>query len=67
MAQTIGAQSGGCGCGCGEMTTVTNAGEPCSCGCACCEEAQAKTPEQEVAELQALRASIDRRLSELAS
>ena len=57
----------GCGCGCGEMTTVTNASDPCGCGCACCADESPKTPEQEIAELRALRESVDRRLSELAS
>lgn len=49
------------------MTTVTNASDPCSCGCECCADDAPKTPEQEVAELRALRESIDRRLSELVS
>lgn len=53
-----------CGCGCSQMTDVTNAEEPCTCGCACCT-ATAKTSEQEVAELENLRDSIDRRLGEL--
>ena len=57
----------GCGCGCGEMRVVTDAGEACGCGCECCADDQPKTPEQEIAELTALRESIDRRLSELAS
>lgn len=62
-----GSSGNGCGCGCGEMTTVSNAGDPCACGCACCADDGPKTPEQEIAELEALRESIDRRLSELAS
>jgi hypothetical protein len=48
------------------MTSVTKAGEPCACGCACCA-AEAKAPEQEIAELRALKESIDRRLAQLVS
>ena len=55
----------GCGCGCGTMTAVTQAREGCGCGCECCGDAQPKTAEQEIAELMALRESIDRRLAEL--
>ncbi|MDP9453388.1 MAG: hypothetical protein M3P97_08400 [Actinomycetota bacterium] len=46
------------------MTEVTQAAEPCTCGCECCATT-AKTAEQEIAELQQLRQSVDRRLSEL--
>ncbi len=49
------------------MRVVTDAGEACGCGCECCADDQPKTPEQEIAELTALRESIDRRLQELAS
>ena len=54
----------GCGCGCSSMTVVTNAAEPCACGCECCDRAE-KTVQEEIADLRALRESIDRRLSEL--
>ena len=64
---SMGQSSNGCGCGCGEMKKVTEAGEGCSCGCECCADDQPKSREQEIAELNALRESIDRRLSELAS
>lgn len=47
------------------MTSLTEA-EACGCGCDCCAAAS-KTREEEIAELQTLRASIDNRLSELAS
>ena len=56
--------NGGCSCGCSEMTTVTAAQEPCGCGCECCGEAT-KSKDQEIAELNTLRASIDQRLREL--
>ncbi|HET9050875.1 MAG TPA: hypothetical protein VFO60_04180 [Candidatus Dormibacteraeota bacterium] len=56
---------GGCTCGCGEMTVVTKAIEPCGCGCECCSEKAPKPKEIEVAELVALRASIENRLAEL--
>ncbi|MDQ3978978.1 MAG: hypothetical protein M3314_05430 [Actinomycetota bacterium] len=62
-----GVSGNGCGCGCGEMKVVTHAGEACGCGCECCADDRPKTPEQEIAELTALRESIDRRLQELAS
>jgi hypothetical protein len=47
------------------MTVVTDAGEACGCGCGA--DDQPKTREQEVAELIALRESIERRLDQLAS
>lgn len=56
--------NGGCSCGCSEMTTLTAAQEPCGCGCECCGEAT-KSRDEEIAELNTLRASIDRRLAEL--
>jgi hypothetical protein len=58
------ASEGACQCGCSTMTEVTQAAEPCTCGCECCATT-AKTAEQEIAELQQLRQSVDRRLSEL--
>lgn len=69
MARSDGVGGGvpACGCGCGEMTTVTEASEPCACGCECCADDQPKTRDQEIAELTALRESIDRRLDQLAS
>lgn len=55
-----------CGCGCSQMTAVTEAQEPCGCGCQCCEDGeQPKPKEAEIAELLALRAKIEARLSEL--
>lgn len=56
--------NGGCSCGCSEMTTLTAAQEPCGCGCECCGQAT-KSRDEEIAELNTLRASIDRRLAEL--
>lgn len=53
-----------CGCGCATMTSVTKAEEPCGCGCECCET-DGYSKEQEIAELTALRESVDRRLAEL--
>jgi hypothetical protein len=53
-----------CGCGCSTMTVVTNASEACSCGCECCAET-AKSKDEEIAELQALRESVEKRLAEL--
>ncbi len=53
-----------CQCGCSTMTEVTQAAEPCTCGCECCATT-AKSTEQEIAELQQLRQSVERRLSEL--
>jgi hypothetical protein len=44
----------------------SHAHESCGCGCGSAS-AEPKTKEQEIAELNALRASIDRRLQELAS
>ncbi len=56
-----------CGCGCG-TTSVGESAALDSCGCGCgSASSEPKTREQEVAELEALRDSIDRRLSELAS
>jgi hypothetical protein len=54
----------GCQCGCSTMTEVTKAAEPCTCGCECCATT-AKSTEQEIAELQQLRESVERRLAEL--
>ncbi len=69
MQRPSGVEGGvtGCGCGCGTMTTVTEANEPCGCGCECCADDHGKSTEQQIAELTALRESIDRRLGELAS
>lgn len=53
-----------CQCGCSTMTEVTKAAKPCDCGCECCS-ATAKNADQEIAELQQLRQSVERRLSEL--
>ncbi len=56
-----------CSCGCGTMS-VGESQALDSCGCGCGSQAVApKTPEQEKAELEALRDSIDRRLAQLAS
>jgi hypothetical protein len=68
MAQPSGVaeEMTGCGCGCGAMTVVTHANEACGCGCECCADDQPKSSEREMAELYALRESIDRRLGELA-
>jgi hypothetical protein len=49
------------------MTSVTQAGEECGCGCECCGDGAPKTRDEQIAELTALRQSIDRRLGELAS
>jgi len=54
-----------CGCGCAAMSDITESKEPCGCGCECCGDAAPKTPEQEIAELQTLRQSVDKRLTEL--
>jgi len=56
----------GCSCGCSSMTSLTAATEACGCGCECCGEA-AKTRDEEIAELQNLRAAIETRLSELST
>jgi hypothetical protein len=57
-----------CGCGCGSMTVGdSQAHNTCGCGCGSAEAVAPKTREQEIAELEALRESIDRRLQELAS
>lgn len=53
-----------CTCGCATMPQVTNAEEACGCGCACCAQAPQST-DDEIRQLQELRQSIDRRLSEL--
>ncbi len=53
-----------CQCGCSTMTEVTRAAKPCDCGCECCS-ATGKSTDQEIAELEQLRQSVDRRLSEL--
>ncbi len=52
-----------CGCGCGDMRVV-HEGDACGCGCGGTEQL---SREQELAELTALKESIDRRLNELAS
>jgi len=57
-------EANSCSCGCSTMTAVTEAREPCGCGCECCGET-AKEPQVEIAELNRLRQSIDRRLAEL--
>lgn len=57
-------QDTACDCGCSTMTQVTKATEPCTCGCACCDSSHA-SHDQEVAELKALRESVERRLSDL--
>lgn len=54
----------GCQCGCSTMTQVTKAAEPCGCGCDCCATTATDTA-REIAELQQLRQSVERRLSEL--
>jgi hypothetical protein len=46
------------------MTQVTKAAEPCGCGCECCATTTTDTA-REIAELQQLRQSVERRLSEL--
>ncbi|MDQ4098731.1 MAG: hypothetical protein M3144_12805 [Actinomycetota bacterium] len=46
------------------MTVVTNATEPCGCGCECCGQEE-KSVNDQIAELRALRQSIDQKLSEL--
>lgn len=51
-----------CSCGCGALQLVSG-DAPCRCGCSCCDSA--KSPEQEVAELQRLLGSVQERLSEL--
>ena len=56
-------ETDGCGCGCGTMTVGSTTA---SCGCGCSSDAP-KSREQEIAELAALRATIDQRLEELAS
>jgi len=54
-----------CGCGCGTMSVgESNALNTCGCGCGS-QAVAPKTPEQEKAELEALRDSIDQRLAEL--
>jgi hypothetical protein len=55
----------GCGCGCGTMVHSTVASQPCGCGCGADEHP--RSAEQEIAELTALRESIDRRLNDLAT
>jgi hypothetical protein len=54
----------GCGCGCSSMTVVTKATEPCGCGCECCAQEE-KSVDDQIAELRALRQSIDQKLNEL--
>lgn len=69
MARASGVTGGveHCGCGCGSMIAGSKAVDPCGCGCSSNEPETARTPEQEVSDLQALRSEIDRRLAELAS
>jgi hypothetical protein len=56
-----------CGCGCGSLSVGESQAHN-SCGCGCGSQAVApKTPEEEAAELRALRDSIDRRLAELSN
>ncbi len=53
-----------CTCGCGAMLSVTNARQACQCGCDCCQP-EARSPEEEIAQLEELRQATERRLSEL--
>jgi hypothetical protein len=46
------------------MTVVTKATEPCGCGCECCAQEE-KSVDDQIAELRALRQSIDQKLNEL--
>ena len=55
-------------CECGtvnEATAATGATSECGCGSGCCGSSDTKAPEQEVAELKAMRETIDARLTEL--
>ena len=54
----------GCTCGCSTLTTITNAEQSCTCGCDCCT-AEQLSREEEIAQLQRVRESADRRLEEL--
>ena len=55
-----------CGCGCGTVSVGESAAHnTCSCGCGSADTTP-KTKEDEIAELQALRATIDSRLASLA-
>lgn len=56
------AENSTCSCGCGALQTVSGEAQ-CNCGCSCC--GGIKSPEQEIAELQRLRDSVDQRLAEL--
>ncbi len=68
MARASGVDGGvveRCSCGCGSMSVGdSEAHNSCGCGCGT-QHLVPKTPEEEVAELEALRDSIDRRLAEL--
>ncbi len=58
-----------CSCGCGTATApaeVTTATDTCGCGCGSAQTTE-KSREEEIAERQALRASVERRLTELGS
>lgn len=52
-----------CSCGCATMPTGGAEEAPCRCGCACCEAPQSH--DQEIAELQRVLDSTQRRLTEL--
>jgi hypothetical protein len=65
MATSISGRVETCGCGCGTVSVgESDALNTCGCGCGS-EDVAPKTAEQEKAELEALRDSIDRRLAEL--
>ena len=53
-----------CSCGCGTTTVVTQAEEACDCGCSCCSD-ETMSREEEIAQLIALRSSVEGRLAEL--
>lgn len=53
-----------CNCGCSTITSITKADEACRCGCKCCAPG-ALTREEEIAELERVRAAADQRLAEL--
>lgn len=55
-----------CACGCSLTTTVTNAEKGCTCGCDCCAK-EPQTVDEEIAQLLALRSTIDGRLAELSA
>ena len=53
-----------CSCGCGALSSATSEERACDCGCSCCATGP-KSPEEEVAELEALKEAVERRLAEL--